>query len=506
MKRFLAFFLFVLTICISNAYAQGTFRFLGTDNALWSIAGNWENGQKPSDATALVYLLSSVVVDENVEVLDLIYDESDVSVTVASGFKLTVGRMMSPVAAQCLIVEDSAQLVYGQTANITMRKKISPFYNAKESAAWHFIASPLMETLLPTDLDSLVYDAANFELMRFNQNNVGHEWERYKEEAYQSSFSLNNGQGYLYANGSEVTVSFVGSMLPNDLPQSFSLEYNDAPNVVAKGFNLVGNPFTCNAYCDRSYYRMNAAGTDIELVRASAKEPIPPCMGVLVQATEVGQSVSFSRNPVALEDKGCLCLTLKSNGSVIDEMLLSFNAGDEIGKFNFIEHTAQIYAMQDGQACAITTAEASCQTPLHFRTMSNGTFTLTIVPENADIRSLWLVDNMMGVDVNLLATPTYTFSATTTDYASRFKLFVNTDYGVGETTEAKTFAYFSKGHIVIPEIETTGRLQVVDVAGRVVMEMAVEGPVEFPFAASTGVYVLRFVTNGSVLTQKMVLR
>ena len=122
---------------MSNASAQDTFRFLGTNNALWSVVGNWDNGQKPSDATALVYLLSSVVIDENVEVQDLVYDESEVSVTVASGYKLTINRMMSPVAAQYLIVEDNAQLVYGQMAHITMQKKISPFYNAKENAAFH---------------------------------------------------------------------------------------------------------------------------------------------------------------------------------------------------------------------------------------------------------------------------------------------------------------------------------------------------------------------------------
>ena len=440
MKRFLILIVFSLIVCVSTAYAQDVFRFLGTSNALWSVAGNWDNGQKPSDATALVHLLSSVVVDENVEVQDLIYDESEVSVTVASGYKLTIDRMMSSVAAQYLIVEDSAQLVYGQTANITMRKKISPLYNAKESAAWHFIASPLMDTLLPTDLDSLVYDAANFELMRFNQSNVGNEWERYKDEAYQSSFSLYNGQGYLYANGSEVTVSFVGSMLPNDLPQSFPLEYNDATNVVAKGFNLVGNPFTCNAYCDRSYYKMNAAGTDIELVRAAAKEPISPCTGVLVQATETEQSVSFSRNTLAIEDKGCLHFTLKSNGNVIDEMFLSFNAGDEIGKFNFTGRSAYIYVIQDGQNCAIATTETSSQTPLHFKASENGTYTLIFTLENADIQSLWLFDNMTGSDVNLLTNPSYTFSASTFDYASRFKLFVNTDHGIGEAGEEKPFA------------------------------------------------------------------
>ena len=505
MKRFLTLAVFSLMVCISNVYAQDTFRFLGTSNALWSVSGNWDNGQKPNDATALVHLLSSVVVDENVEVQDLIYDESEVSVTVASGYRLIINRMMSPVAAQYLIVEDSAQLVYGQTAAVTVRKKISPFYNAKESAAWHFIASPLMETLLPTDLDSLVYDAANFELMRFNQSNVGHEWERYKDEAYQSSFSLNNGQGYLYANGSEVTVSFVGSMLPSDAPQSFSLEYDNAANVVAKGFNLVGNPFTCNAYSDRSYYKMNAAGTDVELVRASADEPISPCTGVLVQATEAGQSVSFCRNPMAIEDKGCLRLTLKSNGHVMDEIFLSFNAGDAIGKFNFTEHTAQMYVMQDGQACAIATTETTSQTPLHFKTTSNGNFSLTVVPENVDIRSLWLFDNVTGADVDLLATPIYSFSATPIDYSSRFKLFVNTDHGIGEESEEKPFAYFSNGNIVIPDVETAGILQVIDVIGRVVMETTVEGHTTIPFVASAGVYVLRLATGHGVWCGKVVL-
>lgn len=492
-------------ICTSNIYAQDAFRFLGTDNALWSVVGNWENGQKPSGATASVHLLSSVIVDENVEVLDLIYDESEVGVTIASGNLLAIDRMMSPVEAQYLVVEDSAQFVYGQMANITMRKKISPFYNAKESAAWHFIASPLMESFQPTDLDSLVYESANYELMRFNQSNVGQEWERYKDEAYQSSFSIDNGRGYLYANGSEVLVSFVGSMSPNDLPLSFPLEYDDATNVTATGFNLVGNPFTCNAYSDKSYYRMNADGTDIELVRASANEPISPCSGVLVHATEAGQVVSFSRNPMEEADKGCLCMTLKSNGNVIDETLLSFNAGDAIGKFFFTEHIAQIYVVQDGDACAIATAETSSQTPLHFRTTTNGTFTLTIVPESADIQSLWLFDNITGADVNLLATPSYTFSASTSDYASRFKLFVNTDHGVGESAETKSFAYFSKGHIVIPEAEATGHLQVVDLTGRVVLETTVEGQAEIPFTASAGVYVLRFTTGNEVISQKMVL-
>ena len=508
MKKSVILVITVLICCASGLYAQENFRFLGTNDQLWSDAGNWENGLKPDNAQATAYLLSSVIVDEDASVMNLVYDASAVSVTIASGNKLTVNGLITPFEglnlAQSLIVEDSAQLLYGHAVQATVRSKISPYYNVKETAAWHFIASPLAGELHPTELDSLVYEGANYELMRFNQSHVGGEWERYKDEAYQSSFLIENGQAYLYANGSEVTVSYVGEILPNDQPVSIDLVYNGASNVVAKGINLVGNPFACDAYSDRSYYKMNAEGKDVELVRASANEPIAPCTGVMAHAFATGQSVSFSRSPFGA-DKGCVRLTLKANGAIIDESILSFNEGDEIGKFYFTEHTAQLYFRQNNWNCAIVSAEPPCEQPIHFKTTANGTFTLTVTPENVALNSLYLVDNMTGADINLLNTPSYSFSATTSDFASRFKLFVNTNHGVGETSELENFAYYSNGNIVLQGVEGDCTLEVIDMLGRIVKTQRVTNSENVVGIQTSGLYLLRLANGKTVRTQKLMV-
>ena len=504
MKRIVILSCIVFLAFVSKLSAQNEFHFKGTLSPLWSDAGNWQDGLKPDGDHAVVFLHADVNVDEDVVVDDLLYTDVEAAVTVASGHRLMVNGALAPLSAQQLLVEDSAQLLCGHSVLATVRKKISPYYNAKEAAAWHFIASPLVGQLPPTDLDSLVYEDANFELLRFNQSHVGGEWERYKDEAFQNSFVLENGQGYLYANGSEVTVSFVGEIMPNDEPFAVDLEYNNTPSVVAKGYNLVGNPFTCDAYVDKSYYKMNAEGRDFELVRASANEPIAACHGVMVQATTTGQSVSFSREPWDT-DKGCVRMTLKSNGIVIDETILSFNEGDEIGKFFFTEHKAYLYIQQNGLNCAIAVAENPSSTPIHFKTTENTSYTLTITPEHFDVNSLYLVDNITGADINLLATPNYSFSASTSDYASRFRLFVNTDHGLGENCEMDSFAYYANGNIVLQGVEGEAVLEVYDVTGRHVLTQWVADAENVTGITTAGVYLLRLTCGKTVRTQKLVV-
>ena len=70
--------------------------------------------------------------------------------------------------------------------------------------------------------------------------------------------------------------------------------------------------------------------------------------------------------------------------------------------------------------------------------------------------------NMTGNDIDLLSTPSYTFQAKVTDYASRFKLVfaANNSDLVGEGND--NFAFISNGMIIV---NGTGTLQVFDVLG-----------------------------------------
>lgn len=161
-----------------------------------------------------------------------------------------------------------------------------PAYS-QTSSNWHFIASPLVENSSPTLIDSMITET-EYDLYQFNLTGENGEWENYKVD----SFSIVNGQGYLYANSGEVNIIFKGEF-NEDETKEISLDYD--VNAPSKGWNLVGNPFPCTAYINREYYVMNEAGTAINPVAVSASTPIPPCTGVFVKAETEGETVVFSR-------------------------------------------------------------------------------------------------------------------------------------------------------------------------------------------------------------------
>ena len=96
----------------------------------------------------------------------------------------------------------------------------------------------------------------------------------------------------------------------------------------------------------------------------------------------------------------------------------------------------------------------------------------------------------------------YTFEASTTDYASRFLLlFVLKD---GSSTGSGTFAFISNGNIIIIGAEAGALLQVVDVLGHVIYSGDAMNRVSTGGMAK-GVYVLRLINGENVKTQKIVV-
>jgi hypothetical protein len=100
-------------------------------------------------------------------------------------------------------------------------------------------------------------------------------------------------KGYLYANGEEVTLGFSGTLENSSATITVPLSFTDGAHL--SGFNLVGNPFPCNAYLNREYYILTTDGTDINPEPIPATTPIPPCTAVFVKAVAEGQTVVFTR-------------------------------------------------------------------------------------------------------------------------------------------------------------------------------------------------------------------
>lgn len=377
---------------------------------------------------------------------------------------------------------------------------------------WCFIASPLTQNTAPTAIGGLVASNGLYDLYRFNQdpdeNNGYKEWENYK--THTSDFVLENGKGYLYASQASTTLYFNGEC-NTGATKTVNLDYSGTnPDENMRGWNLVGNPFTTVAYADHSYFVMDGNGTSIVAEPVSSSTAINPFTGVFVQATATNQSVTFSKTaPRTTNNKGVINLALSQQvnrgSAMVDKAVVSFNEGDQLGKFVFMESNAKLYIPKNGKDYAIAVAEGKGEMPVNFKAQENGTYTLNIDTENVEMNYLHLVDNMTGMDVDLLQTPSYTFDATTNDYASRFRLVFSANNVDGPSTGSEAFAFYSNGEWVIGN-EGEATLQVIDVNGRIVSNETINGTVATSIIATPGVYMLRLVNGNEVKTQKIVVR
>jgi hypothetical protein len=165
---------------------------------------------------------------------------------------------------------------------VAITKSISGHNN---SGGWYLIASPVAE-LMPADDNGFLTN--EFDLYRFNPTHEGNEWENYKA----NSFTLVNGQGYLYASSDTTTLVFAGVPVAG---HTYVVELVYDANDEHKCWNLVGNPFDGNATLDRPYYVLSADGLDINPEPIPATTPIPPCTAVFVKAVTPDDTVVFTR-------------------------------------------------------------------------------------------------------------------------------------------------------------------------------------------------------------------
>jgi hypothetical protein len=192
---------------------------------------------------------------------------------------------------------------------------------------------------------------------------------------------------------------------------------------------------------------------------------------------------------------------------VNDNAIVNFNEGSQLEKFAFNIDAAKLYIPQNDKEYAIVSTEAQGEMPVNFKAAENGTYTLTINPEGVEMNYLHLIDNMTGMDVDLLQTTSYTFEAKVNDYESRFRLVfaANNNNEDGPSTGSGTFAFYSNGNWIINNAgEAT--LQVIDLTGRILISETVNGSVSTTLNATPGVYMLRLINGENVNVQKIVVR
>ena len=372
------------------------------------------------------------------------------------------------------------------------------------------IASPVGD-VSPMNVSNMLENT--YDLYRFNQA-ADLEWENYKavdengDPLHPDFTTLESGKGYLYANSADVTLVFPGR------PYSGSGEVtlSKTGNVSFEGWNLVGNPFAQTAYIDRAYYVMKDDGT--EIIAADRENNYVNAMeGIFVVANSDNETMTFSTTQPEVQSQQLVVNVMQNQEAsglrqaqgpaTIDRAIVRFGEGQTLPKFQINENSTKLYIPQGGKDYAVATVSTN-EMPVNFKAAKDREYTLSFSLENVDLDYLHLIDNMTGADVDLLATSTgsaasYTFTAKTSDYESRFRLVFAADEAVCEPSEA--FAFISDGNLIV---DGTGTLQVIDMTGRVIFSGDAMNRVS-THGMALGVYVLRLINGDEVKTQKIVM-
>ena len=362
------------------------------------------------------------------------------------------------------------------------------------AGGYFLIASPV--TVDPATIEG--FTDGDFDLYYFDQEAQGTEWINYKNEnGGINHFDLEPGKGYLYAHkiGGEFTLT--GTPYTGDGTVTLSL----AESGDYAGWNLVGNPFSEIAYIvgNRKFYTLNAEGT--QLIPAT-NNSIEAMEGVFVIATEDEETITFSTNGSSKANSQIVLDVTRNHGNVIDRAIVNFGEG-VLPKIQLFKHSTKVYITKDNQEFAIVNSANEGEIPVSFKASENGIYTFSVNTENVDMDYLHLIDNMTGADIDLMATPSYSFEAKVTDYTSRFRLVFSANEGIEHGNES--FAFFNGNEWIINN-DGEATLQVVDMTGRVLSTETVNGNATTKVSAATGVYMLRLINGNDVKTQKVVVK
>jgi hypothetical protein len=212
-----------------------------------------------------------------------------------------------------------------------------------------------------------------------------------------------------------------------------------------------------------------------------------------------GETLSFSTT--APSSKSSMVVLNLSNGhNVIDRAIVRFGQGRQLPKLQLNRNNTKVYMTVDGNDYAVVSTEKQGEMPISFKAEKDGSYTLSFSSEEVSFNYIHLIDNMTGADVDLLATPSYTFEAKTTDYAYRFRLVFSTD-----SVNEDSFAFFNGNEWVISN-EGHATLQVVDVMGRIIRCENINGNANINMNEAAGIYVIRLINGNNVKTQKIVVK
>ena len=364
------------------------------------------------------------------------------------------------------------------------------------------------------------------------------------------------GRGYMAAI---TTASFMQSHgYLNDDEQSIMLTNTSSSKL--KGWNLVGNPY--HGYLD---FDLVATGDNLNVLSAEnylsgnanegafyvvynadkyahqdastafryypvhgsdggdyAEQYLHPHQGFYVKAKAAGnltfnENMLVSRETVAgnshfRTDRPAYPLVnlyLSSDQGCADVTVIEFERPEWGGATKLKElrvGDGLFYAQHDNTHFAALFAKAGIdRVPLWFEAKEDDIFTMKWNTANGDFHSMYLIDNLTGVQYDMLRNNTYTFEGHKGDYPSRFLIVFSLTDVEEHVEESLSFVFFDGSQWMVTG---EGQLEFIDVQGQVLMTKQVHGGqsrVGVPDVAP-GVYLFRLTNSEGTRVQKVIVK
>ena len=443
---------------------------------------------------------SSEYTSGSVTINDAITLSENYNITVGAGATLTFTGTLSCDNPAWLVVEEGGQLIIPAAKDdvqATFQRKVVGYGSSTDKDKYILLANPTTGSIKPEDVDGMLDD--NYDLYYFDEAQTGAEWRNYKKV----TFNLVNGNGYLYANSSDITLNLAG-VVPTGTSSSVTL--NKEGNGTYKGFNLVGNPMSVNITSMNiggsgcSYYKLHSSTGVFE----ASDAPIIVGEAFMVEATNDGDVLTLTPTSKGERDFNNDVIRLEvSNNKYKDVAFLYFGNHLPLTKINHLNDEApMIYIHNESanQAVAVMNERSEVKTVnVNFEAKTMGSYTISAKAEKGNFSYMHLYDRLTGVDTDMLEND-YTFIGAKEDAAGRFILSFE---AVDTDTENEIFAYQSGNNIYV---NGEGELQIFDITGRFVMSERINGATSINAdALSKGVYVLRII-GSEIKTQKIVVR
>ena len=402
--------------------------FVGYTNNLWSTAGNW-SGSLPTSTDVVCINEASCQLNIDAQVRYLYVMNINQTLTVNSGKSLNTTYGVGTLQPSQLVVEDGGSL-YNPISNAygTIKKNITAYSG---SSGWYTLSTPIHSGTATSFFSSGTYDL-------YYYDEPTHYW-RNKKKSSNNFTKLQPAQGCLYAHSTAQTLEFVGQINASNKAFEVPITHDGGP---LAGYNLIGNPYThnlnisdvkINGVAQSSYYKI-VNGSN--LVAYTSNDPIGPCEGFMVVAPNAGTLTFTHSRERNMEPM--LRLVLSQGGSDTetveeDRAYLRMEQGENLEKMSLSGSQSLLYFRQDNGCYAVANNESHSEAALLcLEVFNSGYYTIEAELLNTTTEYLHLIDMETGNDIDLLATPRYSFEAIPSSNACRFALALNPNASLPE--------------------------------------------------------------------------